>query len=76
MDGAPPKKLTKAERKALEEKQARERAREAAKRGPKQAVNLGKFVADRAKADEQLRVAKTFSKHRADSPTLPTCAPS
>ena len=71
-DGGPPKKrLTKAERKAQEEKRAREAARAAAKRGPKTAPKLGKFVADREKADEQMRVVKLF-KEFADRGKVPT----
>ena len=55
-DPPKPKKLTKAERKALEEQRKRAAAREAAKRGPKNAPKMGKFVADREQADEKLRV--------------------
>ena len=69
---APPKKkLTKAERRALEEKRARAAAREAAKRGPKVAPKLGKFVADREKADEQLRITNLF-KEFADRGKIPS----
>jgi chemotaxis protein histidine kinase CheA len=55
-DGRP----TKAERKAAEEKAKRDAAALAAKRGPKVAPKMGKFVADRGKADESLRVVALF----------------
>ena len=56
----PPKRLSKAERKALEEKRKREAAAQAAKRGPKIAPKMGKFVADRGTADEKARVVGLF----------------
>jgi colicin import membrane protein len=56
----PQRRLTKAERKAEEEKRKRAAARTAAKRGPKVAPKMGKFVADREKADEQLRTMRLF----------------
>ena len=52
----PPKKLSKAERKALEEKRKREAAAAAAKRAPKIEPKLGKFVADKAQIDEKARI--------------------
>ena len=60
LEAPPRKKLTKAERLAAEEKRKREAARAAAKRGPKNAPKLGKFVADREQADETLRIVNLF----------------
>ncbi len=56
----PPKRLTKAERKALEEKRKREAAAAAAKRAPKIEPKMGKFVADRGQADEKTRIVGLF----------------
>ena len=38
-------------------------ARAAAKRGPKHAPKLGKFVADREQADESLRIVNIFKEY-------------
>ena len=59
----PKKKLSRAERKAIEERQARERAARAAKGAPKIQPKMGKFVADRDRADESLRVVGLFKEY-------------
>ena len=55
-DGRP----TKAERLAAAEKAKREAAKAAAMRGPKIQPKMGKFVADRERADESLRIVRFF----------------
>lgn len=52
--------MGRAERVAAEEKRKRELAAKAAKRGPSIQPKMGKFVADRAQADEQVRVVGLF----------------